>query len=170
MAKLIIAAGKETQKRLKSRLNELEEIFGVDDVYVCGTTDELDAYLNKGSTLLFYSDFPATYNDIQVKVKQSEAINNVIGIEYVGDHKAWLYDGTTVANCILPEDDIPALKRAVTVPKYVNLIGQWVAALFIGSVILGTAMYAHHYQLAAQERQQETEQEINNKCNVIPFP
>lgn len=163
MSNLIIAAGKETQNRLSSKIGELKKVFGVEGVYLCHTTDELDKYLNKANTLLFYSDFPLSYNEVQSKVKQSQEINNVIGIEYAGKNKAWLYDGPTVANCISPEDDIPALQRAVTVPKYVNLIGQWVAALFIGFVILGTAMYAHHYQLAMQEQQQqETTQELNN--------
>lgn len=163
MSKLIIAAGKETQERLNSKIGELAAVFGAEGVYRCSTSDELDTYLNKANNLLFYSDFPASYNEVQAKVKQSQEINNVIGIEYAGAHKAWLYDGPTVANCISPEEDIPAIKRAVTVPKYVNFIGQWVAAIFIGFVILGTAMYAHHYQLAMQEKQEQTEvQELNN--------
>ena len=163
MSKLIIAAGKKTLERLAPHISELGQVFGAEVVYCCSTIAELDKYLNKANNLLFYSDFPASYNEVQSKVKQSQEINNVIGVEYAGKRKAWLYDGPTVANCISPEADIPAIKRAVTVPKYVNFIGEWVAAIFIGLVILGTVMYAHHYQVAMQEQQQETQQqEIND--------
>lgn len=164
MAKLIIAAGKRTQERLSAKIGELEKVFGATGVHLCSTSEDLDKYLNDADNLLFYSDFPSTYNEVQSKVKQSQEINSIIGIEYVGDHKAWLYDGPAVANCISPEDDLPAIKRAVTVPKYVNFIGQWIAALFLCGAILGTAMYAHHYQIAMQEQQQQQNatQEINN--------
>lgn len=162
MCKLIIAAGKKTQERLSTEQEKIKNLLHTEKIYYCSTAAELNDYLNNADTLVFYSDFPMTYNEVQSKAKQSQTINNVYGVVYESKNKAWLYDDGTIANCITPAEDISAIRRAVIVPKYVNFIGQWVAALLILFLTYGAVYYSHQFYMAFQETKVETTEEAHN--------
>lgn len=162
MCKLIIAAGKKTQERLSTEQEKIKKLLHTEKVYYCSDIEDLNKYLDSAETLVFYSDFPLPYKDVQAKAKQSQTINNVIGIVYDGIDKAWLYDDGTIANCITPNEDISAIKRAVTVPKYVNFIGQCIAALLILVLTYGAVYYSHQYYMASRDTQVETQDESHN--------
>lgn len=160
MQKLLIAAGKSTVERLKSELYRLEDVFNTQSINFCENSEELKKYMNNANTLIYYSDFPENIKEIDDLVRKSDAVESVISLTYENDKKLWLYDGSNiVANCIIPEEEIPAIKRAMVVPKYANSISQWVAAILIFFFILtGGLVVSHKYYMALREQPKTVEQ------------
>lgn len=159
MQKLLIAAGKSTIERLKSELYRLEDAFNTKSINFCENSEELNRYLNNTDTLIYYSDFPEDIKEVDDLVKKSASVDNVFSLTYENGNKLWLYDGNIVANCIIPEEEIPAIKRAMVVPRYANSIGQWVAAILIFFFILtGGLVVSHKYYMALREQPKTVEQ------------
>ncbi|MBQ2619795.1 MAG: hypothetical protein IJF84_00480 [Thermoguttaceae bacterium] len=160
MQKLLIAAGKPTVDRLKSELYRLEDVFNTKSINFCENNEELNKYLNNTDTLIYYSDFPEDIKEIDDQVRKSNSVGSVISLSYENGNKLWLYDGSNVvANCIIPEEEIPAIQRAIVVPKYANSISQWVAAILIFFFILtGGFVVSHKYYMAWVERNNTAEQ------------
>lgn len=146
MSRFTIAAGEATQKRLSTE--DFSKELYAEDVNYCSTPQELENFINDTDVLVVYSDFDLPYADVCSMVKQSKTVNNVIGMEYADANKIWLYDGVTVANCIQPGEEAPAIQRALTVPKTVNFIGQWVVAILLTFFLASAVMYTHHQYMA----------------------
>ncbi len=157
MQNVIIASGEKTQKRLQKEEDALKDIFKADSIKYCGDMEDLYKYLDTANTLVFYSDFPAPYADVSDVATKSKNIDSVIGVEYANDKKIWIYDGATVANCISPHEELPAINRALTVPKYVNFIGQWVAAILLFFLITGAVFYSNKLYLAYKDSVEQTQ-------------
>ena len=146
MSRFTIAAGEETKERLSAE--DLGKELYAENLNYCSTPQELEDYINNTDVLIVYSDFALPYNDVCSMVKQSKTVNNVIGMEYADANKIWLYDGVTVANCIQPGEEAPAIQRALVVPKTVNFIGQWVVAILLAFFLTSAVMYTHHQYMA----------------------
>lgn len=161
MSRFTIAAGEETKKRLSAE--DLGKKLYADSLNYCSTPQELENYINNTDVLVVYSDFALPYSDVCSMVKQSKTVNNVIGMEYADAKKIWLYDGVTVANCIQPGEEAPAIQRALTVPKTVNFIGQWVVAILLTFFLTSAVMYTHHQYMAYKSgtEVQQTEESEN---------
>ena len=167
MQKLLIAAGKKTAERLESQKQKLEDVLETKYIDFCVDKEELQRYINDSDTLIYYSDFPEEKSTIDKLAEESRSINGVITLKYENQNKLWLYDGNIVANCIIPEEEIPAIKRAMVVPKYVNTISQWVAAIIIFFLVSGGLMYSHKYYMALRE-QNATIEQTHSADETIP--
>lgn len=151
MQNVIIASGEKTQKRLQKEEDKLKDIFNAESINYCEDMDALYKYIDNANTLVFYSDFPETYEEVSAIANKSKKLDSVIGVEYANDKKIWIYDGATVANCISPNEEMPAIKRALTVPKYVNMIGQWVAAIILFFLVTGAVFYSNKLYLSYKD-------------------
>lgn len=168
MQRVTIAAGESTIKRLQNEESKLQEALTAQKIEYCDTLDSLNQALNDTDTLIFYSDFPLPYKQICALAKESQAINNVIGLEYAGKNKIWLYDGVTVANCITPGEEVPAINRALTVPKTVNFVSQWIVAILLACFLTGAIAYTQH-QIALASKDVETTQRQEEGTSVTSF-
>lgn len=146
MSRFTIAAGEETQERLSTE--DLKKELYAESVTYCSTPQELEEFINDTDVLVVYSDFALPYPDVCSMVKQSKTVNNVIGMEYADANKIWLYDGLTVANCIQPGEEAPAIQRALFVPKTVNFIGQCVVAILLAFFLTSAVVFTHHQYMA----------------------
>lgn len=159
MTRVTIAAGDSTVERLYSEEDNLKKTLSAKSIEYCTTLDELNNKIDDTDTLVFYSDFPLPYKDICNLAKESKSVNNVIGLEYEGQDKLWLYDGITVANCIMPDEEVAAINRALVVPKTVNFIGQWVVAILLIFFMSGAIAYTQHQIALASRNVESTQQE-----------
>ena len=158
MPRVTIAAGTDTITRLQEEEPRLKDATSAQKINYCATLEALNDDLDETDTLIFYSDFPLPYKDICDLAKSSKAVNNVIGLEYEYPNKIWLYDGITVANCITPNEEVDAINRALTVPKTVNFVCQWVVAILLAFFLTGAVAYTSH-QIALASKNVETTQE-----------
>ncbi len=165
MQRVTIAAGESTIERLQKEEPRLQESLSTKNITYCSTPDELNEALNDTDTLVSYSDFPLPYKDICFLAKESQSVNNVIGLEYASENKLWLYDGVTVANCITPDEEAAAINRALTVPKTVNFISQWVVGILLAFFLTGAIAYTHHQIALASKDVETTQQQEDTQVN-----
>lgn len=162
MPRVTIAAGQETEGRLELKEEDLKKDLCADQLRFCSSPEELQDSINDTDVLVVYSDFNIPYEDVCSMVKSSKTVNNVIGMEYADKNKIWLYDGTTVANCIQPGEDAPAIQRALVVPKTVNFISQCVIAILLFFIMTSAVVYTHHQYMAYKQSVEANEVEDKN--------
>lgn len=161
MSRVTIAAGKDTEDRLSIKEQAIKNELYAESLTFCSTPQELKDNINYTDILVVYSDFSIPYEEVCAMVKESKTVNNIIGMEYADTNKIWLYDGVTVANCIQPGEEAPAIRRALVVPKTVNFISQCVVAILLAFFLTGAVLYTQHQYMASRQTVETSEVEHN---------
>lgn len=138
----LIMAGSEQDLHCLDNLGiskDLASVFKTDCTLYCLSLESLQAMCKDCSEVkaLFYlNSFPQSYEEVLSTAKGSNSISHVFRASY-DSNRVWLYDKSTVVDCINKEEIPNAIRRVNTLDTWFNTKGSMTAIALSAILILG---------------------------------